>query len=337
MTRTVFFESRTARTLMTHFVLGSLAVLLALPAQAIDSARAEVRAFIETMVHDHGSDRMQLTALLEGAQTVPSILNAISRPAERVVPWHEYRTQFLNSRRISQGNEFWNTHATRLRTLDSGLAATVAGIVGVETSYGRSAGRFRVLDALATLGFDYPPRGEFFRSELRHFLLLAREEAIDPESALGSYAGAMGIPQFIPSSYRQFAVDADGDGSRDLWSNWSDVIYSVANYLKVYGWRNGEAVVTEAKLTNPDLSRFELGTLGLNETVQSLRNKGVRFDTQMPPEAPAMLIALRGKRASEYRVAFNNFYVITRYNRSTLYAMAVHELGQAVRSPQLPK
>jgi membrane-bound lytic murein transglycosylase B len=322
---------------MRHFALGILVALLAQPAQAIDSSRSEVRAFIETMVHDHGSDRVQLTALLEGAQTVPSILSAISRPAERVVPWHEYRAQFLNTRRISQGNEFWNAHAARLQPLDSGLAATVAGIVGVETSYGRSAGRFRVLDALATLGFDYPPRGEFFRGELRHFLLLAREESIDPNNALGSYAGAMGIPQFIPSSYRQFAVDADGDGNRDLWSNWHDVIYSVANYLKVHGWRDGEAVVAEAKLANPDLSRFELGVLALNETVQSLRNKGVRFETQMPPDAPAMLAVLRGKSGPEYRVAFNNFYVITRYNRSTLYALAVHELGQAVRKSQLPK
>jgi membrane-bound lytic murein transglycosylase B len=322
---------------MTYFALGSLVALLALPAQAIDSTRTEVHAFIEAMVHDHGSDRVQLTALLEGAQTVPSILSAISRPAERVVPWHEYRAQFLNTRRISQGSEFWNDHSVRLQTLDSGLAATIAGIVGVETSYGRAAGRFRVLDALATLGFDYPPRGEFFRSELRHFLLLTREESLDPGSAVGSYAGAMGIPQFISSSYRQFAVDADGDGSRDLWSNWHDVIYSVANYLKAYGWRNGEAVVADAKLTSPDLSRFDLGNLALNETVQSLRNKGVRFDTQMPSDAPAMLITLRGKRGSEYRVAFNNFYVITRYNRSTLYALAVHELGQAVRKPQLPK
>jgi membrane-bound lytic murein transglycosylase B len=323
---------------MTHLVFGLLVALLARPAQAMDSARPEVRAFIETMVHDHGSDRIQLITLLEGAQSVPSILSAISRPAERLVPWHEYRTQFLNNRRIAQGADFWAVNARRLQPLlDSGLAATIAGIVGVETSYGRAAGRYRILDALATLAFDYPPRGEFFRSELRHFLLLTREEAVDPNLALGSYAGAMGIPQFIPSSYRQFAVDADGDGYRDLWSNWDDVIYSVANYLKVHGWRDGEAVVTEAKLANADLSRFDVSTLALNETVQSLRDKGVRFETQMPPEAPAMLAVLRGKAGPEYRVAFNNFYVITRYNRSTMYALAVHELGQAVRKAQLSK
>ena len=319
---------------MSHGLLGMLLVLLGPPAIAIDNNRAEVRAFIEEMTHDHGLDRTEVAALLRDAQSIPSILNAISRPAERIVPWHEYRAQFLNARRIGQGGEFWNAHGSRLEVLqDSGLAAAVTGILGVETSYGRATGRFRIIDALATLGFDYQPRGEFFRGELRNFLLLAREEAIDPASAMGSYAGAMGVPQFIPSSYRQFAVDGDGDGSRDLWSNWDDVIASVANYLKVHGWRNGEAVVVDATLSDKDLSRFDM-TLALNETVQSLRDKGVRFTTQMPPEAPAMLTVFRGKSGPEYRVAFTNFYAITRYNRSTMYALAVHELGQAVRKSQ---
>jgi membrane-bound lytic murein transglycosylase B len=317
---------------MLHALLCLLVVLWALPALAIDSTRSEVHAFIEKMVHDHGSDRVELGALLEAAQSNQTILATIGRPAERVVRWHEYRAQFLNAKRIAQGNEFWNANAVGLQPLQqSGLAAAIAGIVGVETSYGRAPGRFRIIDTLATLAFDYPQRGDFFRGELRDFLLLAREESVDPANALGSYAGAMGIPQFIPSSYRQFAVDADGDGNCDLWSNWHDVIYSVANYLKVHGWRDGEPVVTDAKLTDTDMTRFDVSTLALNETVQSLRDKGVRFETQLPPDAPAMLAVLRGRSGPEYRVAFNNFYVITRYNRSTMYALAVHELGQAVR------
>ena len=284
MTRIVTLEASTKH-LMIHCLLALGLTLLATPAPAIDDKRADVRTFIEEMAHDHGSNRVELAALLQDAQSVQSILSAISRPAERTVPWHEYRSQFLNPKRISQGGEFWNTHAARLGPLqDSGLATTVAGILGVETSYGRATGRFRILDALATLAFDYPPRGEFFRGELRNFLLLTREESIDPATALGSYAGAMGIPQFMPSSYRQFAVDADGDGSRDLWSNWGDVIYSVANYLRVHGWRDGEAVIVEAKLRDRDLSQFDMSVLALNETVQSLRDKGVRFDTQLPAE-----------------------------------------------------
>ena len=343
MTRTVplesdTVESRVGRRFMLHAVIGLLGALFVPCAQAIDITRSDVRAFIDEMVHDYGSDRGELVALLSAVQSNQTILSTIGRPAERVVPWHEYRAQFLNAKRIARGSEFWNANAVRLQPLqDSGLAAAIAGIIGVETSYGREAGRFRIIDALATLAFDYPPRGEFFRSELRNFLLLSREESVDPVNALGSYAGAMGIPQFMPSSYRKFAVDADGDGSRDLWSNWHDVIYSVANYLKVHGWRDGEPVVADAKLSDSDMTRFDVGTLALNETVQSLRNKGVRFETQLPPDAPAMLTVLRGRTGPEYRVAFNNFYVITRYNRSTMYALAAHELGQAVRKSHVSK
>jgi membrane-bound lytic murein transglycosylase B len=206
----------------------------------------------------------------------------------------------------------------------------VVGILGVETSFGRITGRFRVIDALATLAFDYPPRGDFFRSELQQFLLLSREESVDARSALGSYAGAMGAPQFISSSYRNYAIDGDGNGKRDLWNSWDDVIGSVANYLLVYGWREGEPVVVSASLASDDVSRFNTSKLELNETVQSLRDKGVRFDTSLPANAPALLIIAQGKDGPVYRVGFTNFYVLTRYNRSPMYAMAVHDLGQAV-------
>jgi membrane-bound lytic murein transglycosylase B len=300
-------------------------------AVAVDDSRNEIREFIAEMQRDYEFDSDELAKLLTKAETKQNILDAISRPAERVTPWHEYRQQFLNPQRIQYGARFRDEHPERLKAIgDPQLANTVLGILGVETSYGRITGKFRVIDALTTLAFGYPPRGEFFRSELQQFLLLTREEAIDPLTALGSYAGAMGSPQFISSSYRKYAVDADGDGHKDLWSTWDDIVGSVANYLRAFGWRENEEVVVDASLQNADLSRFNTTKIDLNETVQSLRTKGVQFETRMPDEAPAMLIVAQGKDGPVYRVGFNNFYVITRYNRSTMYAMAVHDLGEAV-------
>ena len=308
-----------------------LSAAFALPAHALDLAREEVRGFIDEMARDHGFARPEMEALLRDADIKQPILDAISRPAERVVPWHEYRERFLTPTRIQQGTDFLTEHRDRLaRISDENLVTAVLGILGVETAYGRITGRYRVLDALATLAFDYPPRSPFFRSELREFLILTREESVDPLTALGSYAGAMGAPQFISSSYRRYAVDADGDGRRDLWNSWDDVIDSVANYLRVHGWRDGEQVVVPATLANDDLGRFDLSKIELNETVRSLRAKGVQFQTDLPPDAPAMLIVGQGKSQPQYRVGFNNFYAITRYNRSTMYAMAVNDLGEAI-------
>jgi membrane-bound lytic murein transglycosylase B len=302
------------------------------PAHAFDQTRPEVRGFIDEMARDHGFDRPQLESLFKQTQTQQAILDAISRPAERVIPWHEYRTRFLTEKRIHEGADFWLAHREKLaRIEDGGVAATVVGILGVETSFGRITGRYRVIDALATLAFDYPPRAPFFRDELKQFLILSREEAVDPKSTLGSYAGAMGAPQFISSSYRRYAVDADGDGKRDLFGNWDDVIGSVANYLKAFGWRSGEPVVAAATLADQDLSRFNTSKLELNETVGSLRAKSVRFETSLPDDAPAMLVVAQGEDGPHYRVGFNNFFVITRYNRSTMYALAVHELGNAIQ------
>ena len=305
---------------------------VALPAQAFDIKRPEVRSFIDTMSREHGFEKAKLEALLKSAETKQPILDAISRPAERVVPWWEYRERFLTERRINQGADFWLGHGEKLKQIsDPQLADVVVGILGVETSFGRITGRYKVLDALVTLGFDYPPRGEFFLSELKEFLLLSREEKVDPETVLGSYAGAMGAAQFISSSYRRWAVDGDGDGHRDLWHSWDDVVGSIANYLLENGWVNGQPIAVEATLSDPDLSRFDV-KLALNETVQSLREKGVKFETELPPDARAMLVVGQGKDGPLYRVGFNNFYAITRYNRSPMYAMAVHDLGQAIQN-----
>lgn len=307
-------------------------ILCAHSATAFERSRADVKSFIDDTAKEFDLDRKTIADLLAQAESKQAILDAISRPAERTIPWFEYRDRFLVERRIQQGADFWSANARSLDNVrDPGIAATISGILGVETSYGRITGRYRVLDALATLAFDYAPRAPFFRGELQQFLLMARDEHIDPKTALGSYAGAMGIPQFIPTSYRRYAIDGNGDGKRDLWSSWEDVIASVANYLRVHGWREGEPVVVNATLADTDLSRFNLATIELNETVRSLREKGVTFATQQPDDAPAMLVVLQGKDGPEYRVGFNNFYVITRYNRSTMYALAVHELGGAIQ------
>jgi membrane-bound lytic murein transglycosylase B len=318
--------------LLSKVLAALLASLLCSPAvSALDVKRPEVHAFIEETSRNFGFPREQLESLLAQAETKQAILDAISRPAERVVPWYEYRDRFLTEKRILQGTDFWIAHGEALRRIpDPNVAASVVGILGVETSFGRITGKYRVIDALSTLAFDYPPRGEFFRGELQQFLLLTREESVDPRTALGSYAGAMGAPQFISSSYRAVAIDADGNGKRDLWNSWDDVIGSVANYLLVYGWREGEPVVVTATFEGNDLSRFNTTKLELNETVQSLRDKGVRFETTLPADAPALLIVAEGKTGPVYRVGFNNFYAITRYNRSPMYAMAVHDLGEAV-------
>ena len=317
---------------MLRLYLALLASCLSLPCFALDVSRPEVRAFIDEMTGQHGFASNDVEELLKQADTKQPILDAISRPAERVVQWHEYRERFLTATRIQQGADFWTVHGERLDSIDdTRLATAVVGILGVETSFGRITGRYRVIDALATLAFDYPPRAEFFRSELVQFLLLSREESVDTSAALGSYAGAMGAPQFISSSYRKYAIDADADGKRDLWNSWDDVIGSIANYLRGYGWHDDEPILASAQLKDHDLSAFDVSKIALNETVQSLRDKGVSFETTLPLDAPAMLIVAQGQKGPEYRVGFNNFYVITRYNRSTMYAMAVNDLGQAIQ------
>jgi membrane-bound lytic murein transglycosylase B len=316
---------------LTLLFLSALAIAPA--AHALDETRAEIRGFIDEMTREHGFDRAALETLFRETETKQAILDAISRPAERVTPWYEYRDRFLTEKRIHQGTDFWLQHQNKLARIDDdGVASAVVGILGVETSFGRITGRYRVIDALATLAFEFPPRAPFFRDELKQFLILSREEAVDPKAALGSYAGAMGAPQFISSSYRKYAIDADGDGHRNLWTSWDDVIGSVANYLEAYGWRRGEPVVVTATLEGDDLTPFDTSKVELNETVGSLRAKKVRFETSLPNDAPAMFVVSQGKDGPQYRVGFNNFFVITRYNRSTMYAMAVHDLGQAIQN-----
>jgi membrane-bound lytic murein transglycosylase B len=305
-----------------------------LPAQApFDLSRRDIQGFIDDVASRNGLDRSELLALLGKAVAQPKIIEAMTRPAERVSPWWEYRARFLTERRIREGVEFWAQHRERLARVeqDTGVAAPyVIAIIGVETYYGRIAGSWRVLDALMTLGFDYAPRGAFFRSELEQFLLLAREENVDPSAALGSYAGAMGAPQFIPSSYRRYAIDGGTDGHRDLFADWDDIVASVANYFKVHGWQPGGPVVVDAEADPSLMTTLDPRNLNLNDTVADLRRRGVVFEAPVAPDTPAILIPAELQDRANVRVGFQNFHVITRYNRSIRYAMAVHDLAQAI-------
>jgi membrane-bound lytic murein transglycosylase B len=310
------------------------ALIFTIPAavHALDEGREDVRAFIDQMSGRHGFAQQDLGRVFAQVESRPSILEAISRPAERSKAWHEYRALFLTERRIARGVETARAQAGPLRrAAESGVPAEVIlAITGVETFYGDITGRHRVIDALATLAFDYPPRAAFFRGELEQFLLMAREESLDPLAPAGSYAGAMGVPQFMPTSFRTWAVDGDGDGHRDLWGSWADVFASVANYLKSHGWRTGEPVMVPADVGGADLGGIEFGKLALAETAGSLRRRGVRFDAAMPDDAPAVLVQLAGSSGPEYRVGFTNFHVVTRYNRSQMYASAVNDLAEAL-------
>lgn len=307
---------------------------IALNAHGIDINRPEVKTFIDKMVADHQWKRSDVEAIIDDAVSQQPILDAIAKPAERVIPWFEYRERFLTDKRIKKGLAFAHDQSKLIAKLEEKQAPIdiILGILGVETFYGDMPGKYRVIDALATLAFDYPPRSNYFIGELEQLLLLADEQHFKIKDVYGSYAGAMGASQFMPRSYRNFAVDGDSDGKIDLWNDWSDVLFSVDNYLKQYGWHDGEPVVVSAEYDPKEVPAYSLGELPLNETIASLKAKGVKFATSLPDSSPAVLIVLQGKNGPEYRVGFNNFYVITRYNRSPLYANAVFELGQLVTS-----
>jgi membrane-bound lytic murein transglycosylase B len=304
-------------------------------ALAIDVDQPEVKAFIDAMVEQHDFDRDELRDTLGAAELKQSILDAIAKPAEKTLSWAEYREIFITPERIEAGARFWSDNEDALRQVSEATGVPMemlVGIIGVETYFGRITGSFRVLDALATLAFSYPPRAKFFRSELEEYLLLAREEGMDPADATGSYAGAMGRPQFMPSSYRAYAVDATGDGKRDIWNDWTDVAGSIANYFLEHGWKSGEEVAAHASLGGDwqGPAPEPANTLKPTETVASLSRKGVMFVTSLPGDSKSELLTYEGADGLEHWVGFHNFFVITRYNRNVMYALAVHQLGEEI-------
>jgi membrane-bound lytic murein transglycosylase B len=323
-------------------ICAAVAVAVALlPARAdsnatpprFDLQRPEIEAFVDDVAGRNEISRAQLLKVLRAAEPQPKIVELISKPAERVTPWWEYRARFITEERITLGVQFWEQNREPLERIaaEHGVAPEyIVAIIGVETKYGRIMGRYRVLDALATLAFDYPARGAFFRKELEEFVLLTREESLKPTVPLGSYAGAMGGSQFMPSSYRKYALDGNGDGKRDLWAEWEDVIASTANYFREYGWKTGEPVLSEVDLDPEPTFTLETRGIKLSETVESLDQQGVHVKTPMPAATPAMIIPAEQQDGPAYRVGFNNFEVITRYNRSVKYAMTINDLAQAI-------
>jgi len=299
----------------------------------------DVLAFIDELVIEEGFDRQQLMEVFAQAEYKQRIIDAISRPAERVLHWDRYQDIFLTQKRLSQGLEFISSHGRLLERAEQKFgvpAEIVAAILGVETSYGRNTGSYRVLDSLSTLAFDYPRRAKFFKGELKHMLLLAREQGKEPESLMGSYAGAMGLGQFIPSSYREYAIDFDGDGQIDIWNDPADAIGSVANYLNRHGWAAGQAVVMRLQGPGPLTSEEFNVSLKPSMTKAEARRAGLLNDLNMDVTGKVSPMKLIGKAGPEYFLGLKNFYVITRYNHSRLYAMAVFQLSQQLAQGTLP-
>ena len=290
-------------------------------------------AFIDELIAEENFSRGELEILLGEAQRKESILAAISRPAEKTKAWYEYREIFVTETRTSQGVEFYNAYAASLQRAEREFgvpAEVIVAIIGVETRYGRNKGSYRVIDALSTLAFDYPKRSKFFTQELKHFLILSRDQGLPAAELLGSYAGAMGYGQFMPSSYRSYAVDFDGDGVVDIWNNPVDAIGSVANYFSRHGWRPGEAVVSRAQVAGG--YRQELVNAGLKPTltVADFTSGEISPLQSLPEDSLATVMAFEGKAGTEHWMGLYNFYVITRYNHSAMYAMSVFQLSQKI-------
>ncbi len=290
--------------------------------------------FIDEMVNEHEFKKSDLNQWIGQAQRKDSILKAISRPAEKTKPWKDYRKIFVTDSRVKLGIEFWNTHADDLARAEKEFgvpAEVIVAIIGVETRYGKQTGGYRVIDSLSTLAFDYPPRAPFFKKELKEFLLLSREQQKSPLDLKGSYAGAMGFGQFMPSSYRAYAKDFDGDEFIDIWKNPTDAIGSVANYFVRHGWKADQPVTERVRIKDRFNSEFLEDGLKPKRSISDIVSAGYSPLSEHSEETLARVFKLDGAHGDEYWMGLHNFYVITRYNRSTMYAMAVYQLSQEIK------
>ncbi|MEC8693703.1 MAG: lytic murein transglycosylase B [Pseudomonadota bacterium] len=304
---------------------------LYLPTAAADYAeRAEVQAMADRLAA-RGLDRKEVIKVMSEAKRLDSVIKAMNRPAERK-EWKDYRSIFLKKARVKAATRFYQIHRKTLERAEAELGVPVdviLAIIGVETYYGKNKGSFRALDALATLGLDYPKRAKFFLGELESLFLLGREENLRTTELRGSYAGAMGYGQFIPSSYLAYAVDFDNDGRRDLIDNPVDAIGSVANYLAEHGWDMKYGIASPVANAASQVERME-SRIDVKETGSELTSKGVQQIPDAWSELPLDILGLRGAKGDEYWAVTKNFYVITRYNRSPLYAMAVTQLADEI-------
>ena len=315
----------------------ALLALAAGSARAGQGGRTElpenVEAFIDSMVLTHGFGRDRLRRLFGRVRTRRSIIRAMSAPAT-ARPWHQFRASHVTGERIDGGVAFWRRHVATLERADREYGVppeVIVATIGIETHYGRVTGSYRVIDALSTLAFRYPPRAERFRRELEEYLLLTREARLDPLALKGSYAGAIGIPQFLPSSYRSYAVDFDDDGKRDLVGSPADAIGSVANYYRSFGWFGNDAAVVPADASGSPADAVDAGNIRPELSVGELRRRGIVPLAPVNDDTTAALFVVETEAGPQHWLGLNNFYVITRYNRSINYAMAVLELAEAIR------
>lgn len=290
--------------------------------------------FIKKMVAEHNFQDKSLRKLFNAVQVKQSILKAMSRPAEGGhTPWHKYRKIFLNSSRINGGVKFWQQNKSALSAVEKKYgvpAEIIVAIIGVETQYGGNTGSYKVIDALSTLAFKYPRRSAFFTSELENFLLLCREENMNPLHPKGSYAGAMGLPQFMPSSYRNFAADFEADQKRDIWKNPADAIESVANYFIQHGWQSGKDVIVQTTSIDKNYSSFITKGLEPDITLAELQTANFVIPAYLDLQTKAKLFEFEHLDGNKLWLGLDNFYTITRYNHSKLYAMAVYQLSKAI-------
>jgi membrane-bound lytic murein transglycosylase B len=312
----------------------ALSLTVATFAQTAQAAelKPEVEAWVLRMVREHQFDATELRNMLSQFKPNETIIKAFNTPATSK-PWHFFQNLYVTESRIDGGVEFWNENADlleRARVKYGVPEEVVTSIIGIESFYGKHTGRFQVADALYTLGFEVPRRSRFFQGQFEHFLLLTRENGFDPLQIKGSFAGAMGIPQFIPSSYRDYAVDFDGDGRTDLWNSVADAVGSVANYLSRFGWTDGGQVVVRAKMSNDTVDNLESLGVKPSLTMKQFRARGVEPDGNLADDTDGGFFTLEEDQGLQYWISLNNFYVITRYNRSKNYAMAVHQLSQEI-------
>ena len=328
---------------LNHNIAISFILLICISAnpvypQNIDTSNENIRlgksSLMDELINDHGFDEQYIRTIFKDIKFMPELIDAISRPAEKTKTWDEYRGIFLTPKRIAAGVLFANQHKDLINRVEkeTGVPAKIlVGILGVETSFGNIQGRYKVVNSLYTLAVGYPPRSAFFREELINLFYLCREQDLSITEIKGSYAGAMGAPQFIASSYRAYAVDGDGDGKINLFESWEDILMSIGNYLKENGWEESKNIINRIQIDNKQMQELASKTVTPKSTVADLAAAGIQLNPSLELTEKAQVIYLEGLNSDEEVViGLHNFYVITTYNRNVMYALAVLELGESI-------